>query len=121
MSFLKALNTHLDTIALPATTNMIRESMRTHESIKDLTVQQARDKISKAMNDLRRRNDVMSYNDDNGLLWWNKKVVMPEKLPELPPEPVKVPEHFHKKSERMVLKTLLLDIGKALVKASHDL
>ena len=122
MSFLKELCDHLDTITLPATTNMIRESMKTHESIRDLTVPKARDKLSKALNDLRRRNDVMSYNDVAGLLWWNKKVVAkPEPKIEAKPEPVKIPEHFHKKSERMVLKCLMLDLAKAFAKASGEL
>ena len=122
MSFLKELETHLDSIMLPATTNMIRESMKTHESIKFLTVAAARDKVGKALYDLKRRNSVMSYNDDNGILWWNRKVeAKTEPKIEVKPEPVKVPEHFHKKSERMVLKTLMLDLAKAFAKASGEL
>ena len=123
MSFIDEVLTQVKKMHLPVTSNDVYMAMKNHESMGVLSPAAKKDKIRKALSDLRhKKNALTSYNDDDGLLWWNMVLPkgeihqapsrLPEKLPELPKEP---------SYTLVVHKLLLVDIGNAFLKAASDL
>jgi hypothetical protein len=99
--------------------------MKNHESLGILSPVAKREKVRKALADLRTKRKVLiSWNDEDGILWWNLAnqedaiktqsvdYGLPEKLPELPIE--------HPKTV-IVMRQLLREISRALLKAADDL
>lgn len=123
MSFAQEVLTQLKKMHLPVTSNDVYMAMKNHESMGILSPAAKKDKIRKALSDMRHKRKLLtSYNDDDGLLWWNLVLPkgeihqaperMPEKLPEIPKEPCHT---------LVVHKQLLVDIGNAFLKAAEAL
>lgn len=123
MSFIQEVLTQLQKMHLPVTSNDVYMAMKNHESMGILSPAAKKDKIRKALSDMRhKRNILTSHTDNDGLLWWNlvepvkpsRRVLhnLPEKLPELPREPCPT---------LVVHKQLLTYIGQAFLKAAADL
>lgn len=123
MSFIQEVLTQLQKMHLPVTSNDVYMAMKNHESMGILSPAAKKDKIRKALSDMRhKRNILTSHTDNDGLLWWNlvepvtpsRKVLhnLPEKLPELPLEP-----HL----TLVLYKQIFVAVGNAFLKAASEL
>lgn len=117
MSFLDDVYNQLKMMHLPVSSNDVVLAMKNHESLGILSPAAKREKIRKALSDLKnKKNALSSFTDDAGILWWNMVLPkgeihhLPEKLPELP-----------KEDQHKVVRQLLRDIGHALLKAADGL
>lgn len=121
MSFLDQVFSQVCSMHLPVTSNEVYMAMKDHVSMGILSPAAKRDKIRKALSDLRHKRGVLTAkNDNDGLLWWDLAfyskpsavATLPEKIPEPPKEPC---------TAQGVHKQLLTDIGNAFLKAAEDL
>jgi hypothetical protein len=125
MSFLETVYSQVRSMHLPASSNDVCVAMKNHEALGILSPVAKREKVRKALADLRTKRKVLiSWNDEDGILWWNLAnqedaiktqsvdYGLPEKLPELPIE--------HPKTV-IVMRQLLREISRALLKAADDL
>jgi hypothetical protein len=121
MSFLDQVHHQVCNMHLPVTSNDVYMAMKDNPSMGILSPAAKRDKIRKALSDLRHKRGVLTAkNDNDGLLWWDLAfyskpsavATLPEKLPEPPKEPCPT---------LVVHKQLLVDIGQAFLKAAADL
>ena len=124
MSFLDTVLQQVQSMHLPVSSNDVVLAMKDHESMGILSPAARRDKVRKALSDLKnKKHALISWNDDAGILWWELSAPqeakalpkgeihqLPEKLPEMP-----------KKDEHKVLRQFLRDVGHSFLKAADAL
>ena len=126
MSFRDDVLNTLKKMHMPVSSNDVYLQMRsTNAELKNLTVADGRAKVSQTLSDLRRkRNIIKSIHTNSGILvWdWNNETTILEQSAPVKPAPIEsilVP--IHKKSERAIVKDLLIDFADALRKAADAL
>jgi|694.fasta_scaffold45515_10 hypothetical protein len=120
MSFLETVYQQVRSMHLPASSNDVCIAMKNHESMGVLSPVAKREKVRKALADLRTKRKVLiSWTDDDGILWWNlahQEDTKPQEAVSDVPE--KLPELSH---SVIVMRQMLREISRALLKAADDL
>lgn len=128
MSFLEEVYAQVTMMHLPVSSNDVYMAMKHSDSLGILSPAAKRDKVRKALSDLRTKRKLLnSHTDSDGILMWSltdnkpnfKETVapkavrnLPEKVPDLPRYPTR--------NEKM-LKQLFIDLGQAFLRAADEL
>jgi len=126
MSFLDTVLQQVQSMHLPVSSNDVVLAMKDHESMGILSPAARRDKVRKALSDLKnKKHALISWNDDAGILWWELSVLQKAKKQLLPKKeiqqlPEKLPE-MPKEDEHKVLRQFLRDVGHSFLKAADAL
>lgn len=124
MSFRDEVLEALTKVHTPVSTNDLYKFMCWENlTLMKMGVANGKEKLSQTLSDLRRKKNLIeSKHNDSGVLVWDWKVEAPVTPIEIEIAPVPaIPVPVHKKSERAIVKDLLIDFAEALRKAADAL
>lgn len=120
MSFRDDVLKALKKMHMPVSSNDVYLAMRPfNNDLKNMPVVEGRAKVSQTLSDLRRKKNIIKSIHTNGgiLVWdWNN-----EKAEPVETQSAYIPVPVHKKSERAIVKDLLIDFADALRRAADAL